>query len=93
MDYSTFGEDVGINYVYIESDDHFPIHNQWRAKPLSDNAWIRPNVCGYYPYPRSRKQKIPIPEPQWQFAWAYPASTVFPANPQYQLTKYIFLER
>jgi hypothetical protein len=90
--YLTQGEEFGNSYVNIESQDWFPIHNQWRGQPTSDKPFIRANVAGVYPYPKTKRRTVVRPEPRWEYNWNY-GSTAFPSNPQFGTTREIILER
>lgn len=88
-----WGEAVGNQYDQVETIDFFPFHNQWRGRPLSDQAYIRNNSLGWYPYPKVQRVVKPIPEPVWKYAYYYPCSTIFPSNPQFKENRTIILER
>jgi len=93
QNYNTWGDTIGNKYDYIENEDWYPFHNQWRGQPLSQKPFIRSNRAGYYPYNKTQRIVKAPPEPEWQYAWYYPCSTIFPSNPQFAADRTIILER
>jgi hypothetical protein len=93
QNYESWGEVVGNKYNQVESQDWYPFHNQWRGQPLSQRAWVKQNIAGFYPYNKPQRIVKAPPEEKWQSTWYYPCSTIFPSNPQYISSRYIFMER
>ena len=89
-----WGQVLGNQYVDVESIDVYPFRNQWRGDPLNPNqALVRNNVAGYYPYPRMQKRVMAPPERVWSSMYYYPCSTIFPSYPVFADTREIILER
>ena len=89
-----FGEYIGNTYKYVEPQDWYPFHNQWRGQPLDPNhAYIRSNIAGLYPYKREMNEIKQAPEPEWKYAWYFPCNTIFPSNPQFLRDRAIIMER
>ena len=93
QNYITWGETIGNQYTDVQTQDWYPWHNQWRGQPLSQRAFIKENIAGWYPYYKTRRAVVPVPEKEWQYTWYYPCSTMFPVDPQFAATRQIILER
>ena len=93
QNYISWGETIGQQYDDVQKIDAFPFTNQWRGRPLSQHAYIRNNVAGFYPYEKMQRVVQYKPEPQWVSMWYFPCSTMFPPNPQFAVNQEIFLER
>jgi hypothetical protein len=93
QNYAMWGEQIGNKYANVVTEDMYPFHNQWRGRPLSNQAWIRNNVAGFYPYQRMQRSIQFAPEPEWKYAWYYPCSTMFGSSPQFTEHREIILER
>ena len=92
--FESYGEFLGNKYNYVDTQDWYPFHNQWRGQPLNPNrAFIRNNAAGLYPYNKEQRTVRPVPESKWEYAWYYPCNTIFPSNPQYLKNGTIILER